>query len=207
MRSDYAVEVLRKKLSFSPESIKKINEFCKYLLSENKDYNLIGKSTVEHIWERHILDSAQILRFIEADEKKVIADLGTGAGFPGLILAFYDEQSLFHVKLFEKSSVKRNFLLKMVKKFKLNVEILENVYNQEIEANIIVCRAFKKIEEIIKISREKIKKPHKIIILKGKNAQTEIKNVSMSENYSYKLEKSMTSEESKIIIINAKKER
>ena len=205
MNNDYVIDVLRKRLNFSLESINRIKEFCKYLLFENKKYNLIGKSTENDIWNRHILDSAQILRFLETRKNNTIADLGSGAGFPGLILALYDEKSLFHVKLYEKSSVKRNFLAKVIKNFRLNVTILDNVYSSKIDADIIVCRAFKKIDEIIRISREMIKKPHKIIILKGKNAQTEIKSVSMNENYSYKLETSMTSEDSKIIIINAKK--
>ena len=71
-------------------------------------------------------------------------------------------------------------------------------------ADVIVCRAFKKLGEILKISREKVKKPHKLIILKGKNAQTEINNVSLGKNYSYKLVNSITDLDSKIIIVNAK---
>ena len=64
-----------------------------------------------------------------------------------------------------------------------------------------MSRAFKKIDEILKISRETITKPHKIIILKGKNAEKEIKGVSLGKNYSYKLENSMTDKDSKIIIM------
>ena len=54
------------------------------------------------------------------------------------------------------------------------------------------------------ISREMVKKPHKLIVLKGKNAQSEINNVSLASNYSYKLEKSITDNDSKIIIVEAK---
>ena len=57
--------------------------------------------------------------------------------------------------------------------------MLENVYDMESDVDIVVCRAFKKLEQIVKISRETVKKPHKIVILKGKNAQTEINNVSL----------------------------
>jgi 16S rRNA G527 N7-methylase RsmG len=84
------------------------------------------------------------------------------------------------------------------------LKISDNVYESQIEADIIVCRAFKKLDQIIKISREIVKKPHKILILKGKNAQDEINNVSLGPNYSYKLEKSITDFDSKIIIIEAK---
>ena len=86
----------------------------------------------------------------------------------------------------------------------INFEICENVYKEKIEADFLVARAFKKIEEIIKISRETVKKPHKIIILKGKNAQAEINNVSLGINCSYNLENSITDSDSKIIIVNVR---
>ena len=60
------------------------------------------------------------------------------------------------------------------------------------------------MREIIHISREMVKKPHKIIILKGKNAQSEINNVSLDHNYSYKLERSITDQDSKIILVDVK---
>ena len=63
---------------------------------------------------------------------------------------------------------------------------------------------YNSLEEILKISRETVKKPHKLIILKGKNAQSEINNVSLGSNYSYKLEKSITDHDSKIIIVDVK---
>ena len=134
-----------------------------------------------------------------------ISDFGSGAGFPGLILAIYFENKGFHVKLVEKSPIKRTFLEEISKKLKLKVQILDNVYLSDVSADIIVCRAFKKLGEIIKISREIVKKPHEIIILKGKDAQDEINNLSMDQNYSYKLKNSMTDIKSKIIIFQVKK--
>ena len=82
---------------------------------------------------------------------------------------------------------------------------MENVYYQDVSANIIVSRAFKKLSEMHKISREIIKKPHNLIILKGKDAQAEINNLSLEKNYSYRLESSMTDAKSKIIIFQVKK--
>ena len=93
----------------------------------------------------------------------------------------------------------------LVKKLKLTYDIIGNIYDQKITSDLIVCRAFKKMDSLIKISRENIKKPHKIIILKGKNAQTEINNISFDKNYSYKLVRSITDKDSKIIIVNVKK--
>ena len=200
------IEILKNELGFSDSSIKKLRKFHNYLLDYNKSYNLISKSTEKSIWMRHILDSAQIIRFIDASKDLRIADLGSGAGFPGLIIGFYNENLRFHVKLYEKSPVKRAFLNKI--KLKLDIkgtDIVNDVYGKEkIVADVIVCRAFKKLGEILKISREIIKKPHKLIILKGKSAQSEINNVSLSLNYSYKIEKSITDHDSKVIIVDVK---
>mgnify|MGYP001307699683 CR=1 FL=1 len=199
------IEILKNELGFSDSSIKKLKKFHNYLLEYNKRYNLISKNTEKSIWIRHILDSAQIIKFIDISKDQNIVDFGSGAGFPGLIIAFYNENKGFHVKLYDKSPLKRAFLINVKEKLDIrNLDIDNDVYGEEILADIIVCRAFKKLEEILKISRETVKKPHKLIILKGKNAQSEINNVSLGSNYSYKLEKSITDHDSKIIIIDAK---
>jgi len=200
-----AIEILKNDLGFSDSSIKKLKKFHNYLLEYNKRYNLISKNTEKSIWIRHILDSAQIIKFIDTSKELNIVDFGSGAGFPGLIIALFNENIKFHVKLYEKSPVKRAFLRNIKKELDIkNIDIENDVYGKEIVADFIVCRAFKKLEEILKISRETVKKPHKLIILKGKNAQSEINNVSLGSNYSYKLEKSITDDDSKIIIVNVK---
>ena len=198
-------QILKNDLGFSDSSIEKIKKFNNHLLEYNKSYNLISKSTENNIWYRHILDSAQIIKYIDFSKINNLADFGSGAGFPGLIIALHAENPAFHVKLYEKSPVKRDFLRDVKNNLNIkNISIENNVYEKEVLADVIVCRAFKKLEEIIDISREIVKKPHKLIILKGKNAQSEINNVSLDPNYSYKLEKSITDDDSKIIIVEAK---
>jgi len=205
MRDKIVIKVLKSELEFTDSSIDKLKIFHDYLLDFNKKYNLISKSTENSIWLRHILDSAQILKFLDSKKANNIADFGSGAGFPGLILAISSNNSKFHVKLYEKSAVKRDFLSKIKNKLDLkNLEINGDIYKGKITSNTITCRAFKKLREIIDISREMIKKPHKIIILKGKNAQSEINNVSLGPNYSYKLVNSITDQDSKIILVEAK---
>jgi 16S rRNA (guanine527-N7)-methyltransferase len=199
------IKVLKTDLNFSDSSIKRLKIFHDLLLEYNKSYNLISKSTENNVWFRHILDSAQILKFLDRRKASNIADFGSGAGFPGLIIAIQLNNTQFHVKLYEKSAVKREFLNKIKEKLGLeNIEINGDIYKSKINSSIITCRAFKKLGEIVKISREIITKPHKMIILKGKDAQSEINNVSLGYNYSYKLEKSITDHDSKIIVIDAK---
>ena len=159
------IKLLKSELEFSDSSIDKLKIFHDYLLDYNRKYNLISKSTEKNIWFRHILDSAQILKYLDRKKVNNIADFGSGAGFPGLILAIQSKNNLFHVKLYEKSSVKRDFLNEIKEKLDLkNVEVKGDIYENEITSNTIICRAFKKLKEIINISREMIKKPHKLII-------------------------------------------
>ena len=189
MEEPKVIEILKNELGFSDSSIKKIKKFHNYLLEYNKRYNLISKNTEKNIWNRHILDSAQIIKFIDESKDSNIVDFGSGAGFPGLIIAFHNENLRFHVKLYEKSPVKRAFLTNIKEKLDIkNIDIENDVYGKEIVADVIVCRAFKKLGEILKISRETVNKPHKFIVLKGKNAQSEINNVSLGPNDRYNLE-------------------
>ncbi len=204
MNEEKAIKYLIKEYNFSQNAIDRVLKFKNKLLTANKKINLISKNTIKNIWIRHIIDSAQIIPFFKNSSGLNIVDFGTGAGFPGIIISIYDINNTFHVKLYEKSPLKRAFLNDIKNALDLKYEIYDNVYNHKIETDIVVCRAFKKLDEIINISREIVKKPHKIIILKGKNAQSEINKLSLPLNYSYKLYKSTTEKDSKIIIFNVK---
>ena len=198
------INILKNSLNFSDHSIEKLKKFTNLVLKENKNYNLIAKSTENQIWHRHILDSAQLVKFIDFNLNSV-ADLGTGAGFPGLVVEIFNKNKAFHVKLYEKSPVKRRFLTGVIKELSLNAEVLGDVRDEVIDSEIIMCRAFKKLESIILVSREIAKKPHKLMILKGQNAQKEIKNSFKTKKYPYKLERSMTNKDSKIILMEINK--
>ena len=205
MNESKILTFLKSELNFSEESIKKIQSYCQLLLEANKRYNLIGKSTEKYIWKRHVLDSAQLVKLIDFSDNKSLSDLGSGAGFPGIIIAIYNQNPKFHVKLYDKSIVKCNFLRNIVKKLHINnVNIFEGNYQaHKINSKYITARAFKKIDEILYISREIAQKPHKFIVLKGKSAQEDIENSSKGKNLKYKLVDSITDEDSKIIIIDA----
>ena len=198
------INILKKSLNFSDHSIENLKKFTNLVLKENQNYNLIAKSTENQIWHRHILDSAQLVKFIEFNFNSV-ADLGTGAGFPGLVVEIFNKNKAFHVKLYEKSPVKRRFLKGVIKELSLNAEVLGDVRDEIIDSEIIMCRAFKKLDSIIQVSREIAKKPHKLMILKGQNAQKEIKNSFKTKKYPYKLESSMTNKDSKIILMEINK--
>ena len=203
MKADDIKDILVKKLKFTHQDIEKLNKFHDELLKYNKKYNLISKSTENEIWSRHILDSAQIVNFIDFKNLNSLADLGTGAGFPGIILAIFNKNHKFHVKLYEKSKVKCNFIRIIIDKLNIHCNLYENDYQSHtIDSNYIVCRAFKKLPELLRISREIVKKSHKLIVLKGKNAQEEVNKLSKEMIYKYRLEKSITNNELGILIVD-----
>ena len=193
------IKILQEELKFTDQSIDKLKMLETELLNANKKHNFIAKSTEDSIWSRHILDSAQLVKYINFEQGS-LSDLGSGAGFPGLVLAIYNQNFNFHVKLYEKSPVKRDFLDEMIDKLKIKAKLYPNVFDGIIESEYIVSRAFKKLDKIIQVSREMIKRPHKLIILKGQNAQKEANKAFKSYKYSYKFEESMTDKKSKIII-------
>jgi len=204
MQEQEVIKLLQSELKFSDTSINKLKIFVQNVIDANKEHNFISKSTEREIWHRHILDSAQLVKFISF-KKGSLADLGSGAGFPGMVLAIFNSNLDFHVKLYEKSSVKSAFLKKNIDQLDLNVKIFKNIYDYKIESDYIVSRAFKKLDRVIQVSREIAKKPHKLIILKGQNAQKEANNAFKNNKYPYKLEKSMTNNDSKIIIADFQK--
>tara|TARA_B100001059_G_scaffold221628_1_gene244767 strand:+ start:54 stop:665 length:612 start_codon:yes stop_codon:yes gene_type:complete len=203
MHDKEVIKFLQNNLHFSTKSIEKLQIFINALISANKKHNFISKTTEVDVWHRHVLDSAQLVKFIDFS-KGALSDLGSGAGFPGLVLAIFNENKNFHVKLYEKSPVKRAFLEEISKRLSIKVDIEGNVYEEKIDTEYVVSRAFKKLENVIQVSREIAKKPHKMIVLKGQNAQEEINKALKIRKYDYKLEKSVTNSNSRIIIMNIK---
>ena len=205
MKKDEVLVELKKNLKYRVTDIEKLELFHYELLKYNKKYNLISTSTENDVWTRHILDSAQIIKYIDFEDNKSISDMGSGAGFPGILIALFNNNPKFHVKLYEKPSVKRDFLNNMREKMNLEFNVMNDYKNEIITSQYVVSRAFKKLNELIRISREIIKVNHKLIILKGKNAEIEIKNLQPELNYRYDLKESITDKDSKILIIDIKK--
>tara|TARA_B100000945_G_scaffold291690_1_gene266373 strand:- start:314 stop:952 length:639 start_codon:yes stop_codon:yes gene_type:complete len=199
---------LAQNLNFSPKKLEKVELFINEVLSYNKKYNLISKNSESEIWNRHALDSAQLIKIIDPNKFNSLSDLGTGAGFPGIILSiFFSDIPKFHVKLYEKSKVKIKFIRSIKSKLNLkNISIYDNDYQTHlIDSDYIVCRAFKKLPEVLKVSREIARKPHQLIVMLGKSAQDELNKASKGMIYKYKLLPSITRSDSKILLVEAKK--
>ena len=111
MDREVQIDTFSRFAQVSRETIISLKKYENKLISANENLNLIGSSTINDIWSRHFLDSAQVVDFID-ENKKTLIDIGSGAGFPGLVLAIIlkDRKIPLKVKLIEKSSKKTKFL-------------------------------------------------------------------------------------------------
>ena len=199
---------LMKLLQVSRETIEGLNIYEALLLENNRKLNLISKSTENIIKTRHILDSAQVIDFIDKNSK-ICVDLGTGAGFPGIVLSilFKERKYPIRIDLYEKSPKKCQFLSKVVKRLNLNVLVLEkNIFEQKnLEVGTIVARAFKPIQSIFRIITENFNNYKNLILFLGENRKQTLLDASKVWEFEYKEQKSVTNVDS--LILNIKKVR
>ena len=190
----------------SRETILSLIQYEEFLRKANKSLNLIGKSTINDIWTRHFLDSAQVIDFIDKNDKELI-DLGSGAGFPGLVIALItkDKKIPLKVQLIEKSPKKGEFLKQVSESLSLNVEVVvKNVLTDQINLNekIIIARAFKPLKVILELIHKKTKNLKKIFLFLGKTGQNELLQASKNWDIKYKQRMSITNSDSSVIEIN-----
>ena len=205
---DKDIEFFIKKFNVSRETIEKLDIYNHFLLENNKLLNLIGKTTENNIFSRHFTDSAQIYDLI--DDKSEIVDIGSGAGFPGVIIKILMDSKKVegNVVLIDKSPKKCKFLNDLSNKLNLKLKI-QNIRLEDYrfsKISTIVSRAFKKAIDTIDILYKNNDKIKSIILMKGKTYQHELEDVK--KKYTFGLEKfrSITSDESYIIkIINIKR--
>lgn len=186
-------------VKISNEQFESLRSYVNFLLGYNNKINLIGRSTIEDIWNRHIIDCLQIIKLIDNKNIKV-ADLGSGAGLPGIPLSIIGVQE---VELFEKSPRKCEFL-ELAKKYSKNRIIVrnENLYEvKDSTFDLIVSRALASLNILLKFSQNLIKKDTQLIFLKGKKIYEELDEAKKYWNIEYELFDSLTSNEGKIIKI------
>lgn len=162
-----------------------LEEFKSLLLKWNKKINLISRSDESVIDERHIADSMQLLNYLPENKSVSILDLGSGAGFPGLILAIFGYQ---HITLVEADLKKYIFLKEVCSMLGLSCVI----ENQRIEAmpedkkyDVITARALASISKLLEYSQNFIHNKSKLLLLKGRNLERELKEAEKDWNFSY----------------------
>ena len=200
---DLDVEFFIKKFNVSRETTEKLNKYKYFLLSSNKLLNLIGKTTENQIFTRHFVDSAQIYDLIE--DKSEIIDLGSGAGFPGVVLKILMDNKKIpgNITLIEKSPKKCKFLKDLTDKLDLTVKIVNlKIENFKINKNsTIVSRAFKNTVDTMDVLFKNNDKIESIILLKGKTYQQELEDAKKKYTFDVEKFRSITSDESFILKI------
>ena len=193
----------------SRETLKELETYRKLIIMRNNDINLISSTTIGASKDRHIVDSAQIIDFVDKN-KSICTDLGSGAGLPGIVLAIImkHKNSDMQFNLYEKSYHKSKFLEEVSRKLNLNTKVFnQNIFEQEnLHSEIIVARAFKPMIVILDLVNKSFKKFNNIILLLGKNGKSSIKECQKKWKFDYVERNSLTNEESLMIkISNLKK--
>ena len=188
--------------SFSKEVVGKLELYSNLLISWQKKYNLVGHSTLKDVWERHFIDSAQLFSLLPEEHKeKPIYDIGSGAGFPGMVLAIMGRKDIV---LCESSSKKCIFLEEVKSKTNTNV-IIDNIRAESLpycSASAIMARAVTSLSGLLNLSIPILAKKGMCIFPKGINWKKELLFAQKRFHIDYKLVKSITSEKSSIIVIN-----
>ena len=195
-------------LNVSRETCNDLESLISMILEKNKKINIISKKISEKIAirERHIIDSAQIIDFIDLNSNTT-CDLGTGGGMPGLIVAIVMKKikNSMKIKLYEKSYHKCVFLKEVSKKLNLNTEIIQkDIFTiKNIETGTIMSRAFKPMPIILELASQNFKKYENIILFMGGTGRKILNDTLKEWDLDYEEKKSLTNDES--FILNIKK--
>ena len=195
-------------LNVSRETCNEFESLISMIQQKNEEINLISREIhkKEQIRERHIIDSAQIIDFVDLNSNTT-CDLGTGGGMPGLIIAIVMKQLKYSLKinLYEKSYHKCVFLKEVSKKLNLNTEVIQkDIFTvKNIETGTIMSRAFKPMPVVLSLINENFKNFNNIIFFMGDTGKQILNDTLKEWNLDYEEKKSITNEKS--FILNIKK--
>ena len=191
-----------KSLNVSRETLSSFYEYKTLLYKWNEKINLVSKHTLIDIWERHFLDSGQIILNVEASGKRWV-DVGSGAGFPGLVVALLlrDRKVDCDLVLVEKHPKKVFFLKEVIRKLNLSVEVVnDNIYTLEpLNADILTARAFSELNNLMEIAFRHRKKEGICLFLKGENYKIELDKTLNNWFFDYDIVGSLSSSSGNII--------
>jgi 16S rRNA (guanine527-N7)-methyltransferase len=195
-------------LNVSRETFLDFEIFISMILEKNKKINLISQETAKNeiIRARHIIDSAQIIDFVDFNQNTT-TDLGSGGGMPGIVIAIILKNMKKNMKihLYEKSHHKSIFLKEVSRKLRLNTEIFrENIFNlKKLKTGTIMSRAFKPMPVILDLVYENFLRYTNLIFFMGKNGKKVFENTLKDWDLEYTDKKSLTNDDS--FLLNIKK--
>lgn len=186
----------------SRETVEKLEAFVAYLKREAASQNLVASSTLDHIWARHIVDSAQLLSYSDGDGPKARwLDLGSGAGFPGLIIALL---SNFDMTLVESRARRIEYLQRAVEMLDLGSRV--HVAGMTLEKlptapySVISARAFAPLPKLFTLATRFSTNNTLWLLPKGRNAANEWSETKNVWNGVFRVEESVTDSEAGILV-------
>ena len=180
------------------ETMERLDTFAAFLRAENERQNLISKASLDSVWHRHIADSAQILLFSPSPQARWV-DLGSGAGFPGLVVAALHPGP---VTLIEERRLRVDFLRRAVRLLGLSVEILPMKVERVAATpfDVISARAFAPLPRLLTLGAALSTTKSRWVLPKGRNAESELAALDPSWQGRFELHASVTDADARIIV-------
>ena len=200
------------KFDVSRETCNDLESLISMIQKKNKEINIISKKTThkEDIRQRHIIDSVQIVDFVDLNYNTT-CDLGSGGGMPGLIIAILMKKlkKSMQITLYEKSYHKCVFLKDVSEKLELNTEIIQkDIFKiKNIETGTIMSRAFKPMPIILDLVQKNFQKYKNIILFMGESGRKILNDTLKIWDLDYEEQKSLTSKESFLLNIKNMKKK
>ncbi len=189
-----------KEYNLSRKQIDLIDSYINKLKKSNQIHNLVGPSTIEVAWDRHINDSLQLSEFISKKNASII-DLGTGAGLPGIILHIFGHTNIL---LIDSKMKKINFINEYAQENKIVIKTIctrvEKIKNQKFD--FIICRAFAPLTKLLDYSRFFTKRNTSLLFLKGRSVMKEIEHAKKSFSLKYNVYPSKSEGDGFVLQIN-----
>ena len=194
------------RLNVSRETCLDFEKFISMIELKNRKINIISKKSSENedIRQRHIIDSAQAIEFVDLNENTT-CDLGSGGGMPGIVIAIMAKNLKKKVKinLFEKSYHKSSFLKEVSKELNLQTEIIqEDVFKiRDMNSGTIMARAFKPMPIVLDLVYKNFNKYKNLILFMGKSGKKILSQTLKDWDFEYKEKRSLTSDDSFLLSI------
>ncbi|MPT48699.1 MAG: 16S rRNA (guanine(527)-N(7))-methyltransferase RsmG [Sphingobium sp.] len=196
---------LQSNFDVSRETWDRLERYVAILLTEMANQNLIAESTRDHVWARHIVDSAQLLKLVPpaADGKQIWADLGAGAGLPGIVVAIL---SGYHVKMIEMRRKRVEFLEYVIQQLGLNASVFGGKVEQAGPSlngpvSVISARAYAPMDRLIASALPLARKGTIWVLPKGQNFQNELDIAQTLWHSDASVAPSLTAEDSAILVL------
>ncbi|MGN1078694.1 MAG: 16S rRNA (guanine(527)-N(7))-methyltransferase RsmG [Alphaproteobacteria bacterium] len=201
-------DIVLKQLHLPKQAVKNLDKYVELLEREQSKLNLVGRSTLPIVWIRHVLDSAQLFKNLLPTDK-IILDLGSGAGFPALVLAIMDFERKYDFHLIESDGKKCAFLNKVIEACGLNAK----VHNERIEqmetfgADVITARALAPLDQLVKYAYPFLKTKTRCLFMKGIKVDEELEPAFKKYRFHVEKIQSITSEEGTILLLSEVKKK